>query len=325
MPLGRRSFVSAAAGGLCAQIAGCRKAGRKVIGVVPKGVASIFFQGVRAGVEAAGRHLNADVIWNGPAEETEFTRQIHIVESMISGRVDAILISPGEKTALVGVIERAMSQGIPVVVFDSAVDTKNYTCYIATDNQGAGEVAAGEVARLTGGSGEVALLRHIPGSASTGDRERGFTGTVAGKHSGLKLIAEGYSMGDRARALRIAEDFLTAHPNLKAIFAPSEVSTTGAERALRARSLAGRVHLVGFDASPPLVTAVRDRVISALLIQDPFRIGWLGVKALLEKLNGGTPPPRVEIPAQLVTAENVDSPAIQEMIDITRPRVIEGA
>lgn len=296
-----------------------------MIGVVPKGVASIFFQGVRAGVEAAGRHLNADVIWNGPAEETEFTRQIHIVESMISGRVDAILISPSEKTALVGVIERAMNEGIPVVVFDSAIDTQNYTCYIATDNHGAGGLAAGEVSRLTGGTGEVALLRHIPGSASTGDRERGFVEAVRANHKGLKLIAEGYSMGDRARALRIAEDFLTAHPNLKAIFAPSEVSTIGAERALRARQLAGRVHLVGFDASPPLVTAVRDRVVSVLLIQDPFRIGWLGVKAVLDKLNGGAPPRLVEIPAQAVTAENVDSAAIRQIIDITRPRVIKGA
>jgi ribose transport system substrate-binding protein len=318
-------LVAGSAAALCAQIAGCRRAGRRVIGVVPKGVASIFFQGVRAGVEAAGRHLNADVIWNGPAEETEFTRQIHIVESMISGRVDAILISPSEKTALVGVIERAMNEGIPVVVFDSAIDTQNYTCYIATDNHGAGGLAAGEVSRLTGGTGEVALLRHIPGSASTGDRERGFVEAVRANHKGLKLIAEGYSMGDRARALRIAEDFLTAHPNLKAIFAPSEVSTIGAERALRARQLAGRVHLVGFDASPPLVTAVRDRVVSVLLIQDPFRIGWLGVKAVLDKLNGGAPPRLVEIPAQAVTAENVDSAAIRQIIDITRPRVIKGA
>jgi ribose transport system substrate-binding protein len=310
---------------LGASLAACRKSGRRVIGVVPKGVASIFFQGVRAGVEAAGRHLNADVVWNGPAEETEFTRQIDIVESMISGRVDAIMISPSEKTALVGVVERAMKQGIPVVVFDSAIDTQNYTCYIATDNHGAGGVAAAEVARLTGGTAEVALLRHIPGSASTGDRERGFVEAVGNKFSGLKLIAEGYSMGDRARALRIAEDFLTAHPNLKAIFAPSEVSTIGAERALRARKLAGRVHLVGFDGSPPLVTAVRDRVISALLIQDPFRIGWLGVKALLDKLNGSTPSRLVEIPAQVVTAENVDSAAIQQIIDISRPRVIEGS
>src|SRR5437868_4306095 len=138
-------------GNAIAAFAGCGRSYQKRIGVIPKATSHLFFVSVHAGVEQAGRDLKVDVLWNGPNDETDYTRQIQIVDAMVAQQVDALAISATDERALVAPLERALHAGIPVTVFDSAVNIDNYVSFVATDNYGAGCNAARTLARLIGG------------------------------------------------------------------------------------------------------------------------------------------------------------------------------
>ncbi len=299
----------------------CNRSDRTVIGVAPKGTSSIFWQAVHAGVIAAGEEYDVDILWNGPPQETEYARQIQIVESMINRRVDGIVLSPSESTALVGVVERAGELGIPVTVFDSGIDTDNYVCFVATDNVGAGRLAAETLNDMLGGKGKIAMVKHVPGSASTGNREIGFHAALEEEYTGLEIVNEQYCMSDRTRALSITEDMLTAHPELDALFCSSEAATVGASQAVRAREMAGKVKIMGFDASPTLQKNLREGIIDALIVQDPYNMGYRGVETVVQKLRGETPPKKIDSPARVVRAADIDTPEVQRLLNPDLDRI----
>ena len=294
---------------------GCERSRKRIIGVAPKGTSSVFWQSVYAGVMAAGRDFDVDILWNGPPQETEFARQIQIVDSMINRRVDGIVLSPAESTALVGVVERAAKVGIPVTIFDSGIDSDNYVTFVATDNLGAGKLAAKTLWEMLGGPGPIALMKHVPGSASTGNREIGFHEAVAEIYTGIEIVAEQFCMSDRARALAVAEDFLTSHPELKAIFCSSEAGTVGVARALESRNMVGKVKLLGFDGSPVLQEGLASGAIDALIVQDPYKIGYIGVETIVQKLNGETPEKLIYSPARVITADDLKDPKVQSLLN----------
>lgn len=275
----------------------------------------MFWLSVQAGALAAGRQFNVNVEWNGPAQETEYDRQIQIVDSMIARRVDGLAVAAAERHALSGAIDRATALGIPVTVFDSGVDTSRYMTYIATDNYDAGEKGARELARLLGGKGAVAVIQHAPGSASTMDRERGFQDSIAREFPRIHIVARQYGMSDRSRAMATTEDILTANPRLNGLFASSEPSGVGAALALKSRGLAGKVHLVAVDSSEEMVAFLRDGVMSALVVQDPFGMGFQAVKSLVDKLNGKTPPKRIDLSARLIVKKDLDDPAVRRLLN----------
>ena len=160
-----------------------------MIGVVPKGTSHIFWQSVQAGAIAAGQELGVDVVWNGPAQETEYGRQIQIVDSMIARRVDGLAVAATDKTALVAPIERAAKAGIPVTVFDSGVDSENILTFVATNNYEGGQMAARKLADLVHGQGDVAVVMNAPGSGSTMDRENGFEDAMGEGVSNIHIVA----------------------------------------------------------------------------------------------------------------------------------------
>jgi ribose transport system substrate-binding protein len=296
-------------------LGGCERRSRLVIGVVPKGQAHVFWQTVHAGAAAAGRELGVEIRWNGPAMETEFSRQIQIVESMINGRVNGIVLAPTDRTALVGVVNRAVREGIPVVIFDSGLDADVYTSFVATDNYGGGRMAARRVGRILAGKGSVAMLMNMPGSASTQEREKGFADAIAREFPGIQIAARQFGLSDRAKSLGVAEDILTANPALNAIFASNEPGSVGAAQALKSRRVAGKVKLVAFDASPTLIEDLKTGVVDSLIVQDPFQIGYTAVKAIVARLHGQTPPKKTDLPARLVTAADLTRPEVQQLLN----------
>jgi|SRR5579863_3038309 len=293
----------------------CNRRHKRTIGVVPKATSHMFWLSVEAGALAAGRQFNVNVEWNGPAQETEYDRQIQIVDSMIARRVDGLAVAAAERHALSGPIERAAALGIPVTVFDSGVDTDKYMTYIATDNYDAGEKSARELARLLGGNGRVAVIMHAPGSASTMDRERGFADAIAKEFPRIHIVARQYGMSDRSRAMAATEDILTANPRLNGLFASSEPSAVGAALALKSRGLSGAVRLVAVDSSEEMVAFLREGAISALVVQDPFKMGFQTVQSLVDKLNGHTPPKRIDLTARLIVKKDLDDPAVRKLLD----------
>ncbi len=294
---------------------GCAQQSEKqIIGVVSKGQAHKFWQSIHAGVVAAGEDFGVEILWNGPAQDTDYSRQIQIVDSMVTRGVDGLAIAPVEKTALVLPIERAVKAGIPVTIYDSGLDSDVYMTYVATNNYQAGEMAGRKLAELMGGKGEVVMVMHMPGSASSMDRERAFADVIRREFPEIKIVGKQYGMGDRAKVLAAAENLLTANPNVDGIFASAGASSLGASRALKARGVAGKVKFVAFDASDELIEDLKDATIDALVAQDPFRIGYEAVKSLAQKLNGGTPPREIDLSARVITPLDLDKPEVKALL-----------
>jgi ribose transport system substrate-binding protein len=307
-----KSTRRVALGVLAGAAAACNRQHKRTIGVVPQGQSHMFWQSIHAGAVAAGQEAGVEILWNGPPQEGDYSAEIKVVDSMINRRVDAIALSPADKSALVGVVERAVKAGIPVVVFDTGVDTEVYTARVATDNYGGGAMAAERIAKVLGGKGKVVIVAVRPGIVSTMLREQGFEETIR-KYPGIQVIDKRFGMADFAVSMQVTENMLTAHPDLDGMFASNESSTVGAVQALKARG--SKCKLVGFDWSPTLADALETGVVDALVAQDPFRIGYDSVKAAMEKLNGGTPQKVQNLAPLLVTKENLKDPAVQKQLN----------
>jgi len=277
------------------------------IAVIPKGTSHVFWQSVHAGAAKAGHDLGVEIIWQGPATEGEREAQFKIVEDMISRKVDAIVLAPLDAKALVPAILEADKAGIPVVIIDSAADTDKYVSFVATDNYLGGVKAAETLAKLLDGKGRVILVRYNPGSASTTKREKGFEETLQKQYQTTV-----------ATALSVVEDMLSRVQEFEGIFACNESTAVGALRALENHKLAGKVRFVAFDASPTLVQGLKEHKIDALIAQNPFKMGYEGVKAAFEHLTGAQVPKRIDTGVTVITMENLSKPEIQELVDVER-------
>jgi ribose transport system substrate-binding protein len=297
--------------------AACRKQtrGKQVIAVIPKGVSHFFWQNVHAGAEAAARETGVEIVWKGPAQETDYTGQINIVEDAINQRVSGIVIAPSHRDALVPIVERAQREGIPVTIFDSGIGTEQYTSYVATDNRQGGVIAAERMAEKLAGKGRIAIVGVKAGSVSTDEREQGFQETIKQKYPGIQIVAFQYGEADMTRSLNRASDILTAHPDLNGFFASNETSTIGAVQAIKQRGLAGKVVLVGFDSSPNLISDLKADAIDSLVLQNPFKMGFEGVKTMVSKLKGETPPRVLDTGVKLLTKQNLETPEMQELLN----------
>jgi ribose transport system substrate-binding protein len=291
----------------------CNRQQKRIIGVVPQGQSHLFWQSIHAGAVAAGRETGVDILWNGPPNERDFNGQLKIVDAMINRHVDAIALSPSDNNAFVGVVERAVREKIPVIIFDTGVNTDVFTARVATDNYGAGQMAGRRMGQILGGKGKIVIVAVAPGIASTMAREQGFEDVMKKDFPGIEIADKRYGMADFAKSLEVAENMLTAHPGLSGLFASNESSTVGAAQALKGRE--GKVKMVGFDWNPTLADGLKSGLIDSLVAQDPFRIGYDSVKAAVEKLNGGTPQKLQNLPALLVTKDNLNDPAVQKQLN----------
>src|SRR6266498_3921202 len=211
------------------------------------------------------RELHVQVLWNGPAQETDYSRQIQIVDSMIARHVDGLAVAAADRSALNASLDRAAKNKIPVTVFDSGVDSNAYMTFVATNNYEGGQLAGRKLAELIGGKGKIAMVMHAPGSFSTMERERGFEEVMLREFPGITIAARQFGMSDRSKAMAAAENMLTAHSDLTGLFASSEPSSVGPSLALKDRGLAGRVKLVAFDSTEGLVNDLSGGTISALV------------------------------------------------------------
>jgi ribose transport system substrate-binding protein len=305
----RRGFLALAAGAGAA----CNRQRKRIVGVVPQGQSHLFWQSIHAGAVAAGREFAVDVLWNGPATEGDYSGQLKVVEAMINQRVSAIALSPADRNAFVTVVERAEREKIPVIVFDTDVDTRAYTAHVATDNYAGGVLGARRLAQILGGKGNIAMVAVGPGFASTTAREQGFEDTMKKDFPGIRIVDKRYGSTQFAQALQVAENILTAHPDLDGLFSSNESTTVGTVQALKPRQ--GKIKMVGFDWSPALEEALKTGVVDSLVVQDPFRIGYESVRLAVEKLNGGTPKKDQGLPPLLVNLDNLNDPAVQKQLN----------
>lgn len=290
-------------------------AGRRVV-VIPKGTTHVFWQAVDAGAQQAGAAAGLEVTFKGPLQENDRGGQIQLMQQYVTEGVAGIALAPLDHTALKAPVQRAKAKGIPVVIFDSALSGeagKDYDSFVATDNEAAGRVAGEELARLLGGEGKVVLLRYQVGSASTEAREAGFL--AAANEKGLEVFVDnryaGATTGEaKTAALNLAEQLAEAD----GVFCPCEPVTNGMLLALEQLGLGGKLKFVGFDAAPPLVAALADGKLDALVVQNPRRMGELAVQHLKKLLDGESVPAQVDTGSVLVTRDNMQDPEVAELL-----------
>lgn len=292
----------------------CNRAEPKIIGVVPKGANHIFWQTVHAGAVKAARESGYQVEWNAPTTEIDSHRQIEILDAMINRHLSGISVAPVDKEALVGVVERAMKNGVPVAIFDSGIDTEQRVTYVATDNKEGGRMAARRLCEIIGGKGTVGVVGFMAGSASTMEREDGFVEEMKAHCAGAQVLPVQFGMADRAKSMAVAENMMTAHPDLAGLFADNESSSSGAVQALKSRGRPGAVKLVAFDASDQLLEDLKSGYIDALVVQDPFRMGYESTHALALKLSGQTPPARMDLKPALILASDLTRPEVNLLL-----------
>jgi ribose transport system substrate-binding protein len=289
------------------------------IAVIPKGTTHEFWKSVHAGAVKAERELGVQIVWKGPLKEDDLKAQIDVVQSFTAQGVSGIVVAPLSDKGLAGSVKAAVQAKVPVVVFDSDLAGEEHVSFVATDNHAAGKLAGEHMAKLLGDAGEVVLLRYQEGSASTQNRERGFLEAI-GQHKGIRVISENqYGGATTESAFSTSESLLAAHKaaegGVKGIFCPNESTTFGMLLALQKAGLAGKIKFVGFDSSSKLVKGLRDKQIDALVLQDPFNMGYLAVKTMVSHLRGQPIERRIDTGAKLVTAEAMDEPAMKELLE----------
>ncbi len=281
--------------------------------VSPKGLVHSFWLTVKAGAETAGKEFGADVVWKGPAVETDIAGQMAIIEDYITKNIDAIVIAACDAKAMIPVLTRAKMAKIPVLTIDSGVDSDLPLTFIATDNVMAAKKAADILAEFIDKKGKVALIPFIPGAETSIWREKGFKEGIK-QFKDIKLASVQYSQSDVAMAMTITENILTAHPDLKGIFAANEAGAIGCAQAILGRGLTGKIKIVGFDAADNEITALKNGLIHALIVQDPFKMGYLGVKHAVDALNGKSFPKRIDTGVYVITKKNMDTPDMQKIL-----------
>ena len=292
---------------------------RLKISVIPKGTTHVFWKSVEAGAQAAAKELGVDIVWKGPLKENDRAQQIAIVEQFATEGISGIVLAPLDDTALKRPVAMAMEKKIPVVIFDSALKGepgKDYISFVATNNRKGGGMGGTKLGELLGGKGKVALLRYQVGSASTDEREAGFTEAIA-RQPDLHIIVDNrYAGATAGEAKTAAMNMIDKLKEADGVFSPNESSTFGMLLALRQNNLAGKIKFVGFDTSPILLDALRKGEINALVAQDPQKMGYLGVKAVVDHLRGQKVEPLVDTGVALVTPQNLDTPDIKKILQL---------
>ncbi|MGB9004224.1 MAG: substrate-binding domain-containing protein [Candidatus Aminicenantales bacterium] len=286
------------------------------IAVIPKGMTHEFWKSIHAGAVKAGRELGVNILWKGPQKEDDRAQQVTVVEDFISRGVGGIVLAPMDDRALCRPVQDAVAEKIPVVIIDSALQGQDFISFVATDNYKGGVLAARRMAELLPKGGAIFLIRLQEGSASTREREQGFLETVQKEAPGLHfLVQDQYAGSTTETGYQLAENLLGRFPDVDGIFCPNESSTFGTLRALQEAGLAGKVKFVGFDSSPKLVQGLRDGHLHGLILQDPVKMGYLGVVQVVRHLRGEPVEARVDTGVYLVTRENMDEPRIKALLE----------
>jgi ribose transport system substrate-binding protein len=301
------------------------------IAVIPKGTTHEFWKSIHAGAVQAAEEISASgdsgrIIWKGPLREDDRELQIQVVESFLTQGVQGIVLAPLDRRALVRPVQDAKTAGIPTVIIDSGLETDAMVSYVATDNYKGGSLAAERLGQQLGGRGKVLVLRLQEGSASTEERERGFLDRLKSGYPGITIVSsDQYAGPTRETAKRASENLLNRFGgDLQGIFTSNESATIGMLLALQDMGKAGKVHFVGFDASQILVDAMRARQLDGIVVQNPMRMGYLGVKTMVAHLRNQPVEKSIDTGVTLVTPETLDLPATKDLIAPPIAKYLKG-
>jgi ribose transport system substrate-binding protein len=290
------------------------------IAVIPKSNTALFWRSVQMGAKLGAAALGGvEILWNAPASEDNADRQIAIVEQCIAQDVSGIVLSPIHQDALAPAVAKAMNKKIPVLIFDSALKGtagKDFICFVGINNRKAGSLAGRHLAELINGRGKVVLLRHVKGQANTTEREEGFLDAISHYPHIEVTVKDVYSGGTVDEARKTSTGLLSKLQEADGVFCPNELTTVGMLLALQEAKLAGKIKFVGFDTPSPVVEGLKKGEVSALIAQDPARMGYQSVKTMVDYIRGKKVPTNIDIGVKVVTRENLNDPEIQKILSL---------
>jgi len=291
---------------------------KPTIPIIVKDTTSNYWQIVLAGARKAGKDLNVNVPELGAQSESDINGQISILENAVSEKPVAVVISPTQKAALGKPIDEAAKK-VKIIGIDSAADSNAFTSFLTTDNVQGGRIAADGLAdaikaKYGKAEGDVALITSIPGVGSLDQRAKGFKEELATKYPGLKLVADKVADGQATTGLNIMTDLITANADLRGVFASNLIMAQGAGQAIAENKVSDKIMLIGFDSDDKTVKFLADGNIKALVVQDPYRMGYDGIKTALAASKGEKVEANVDTGANLITKENMNSPRSQELL-----------
>jgi ribose transport system substrate-binding protein len=292
------------------------------IPIIVKDITSFYWQTVLAGARKAGQDLGVNVPELGAQSEFDIDGQISILNNAVSSNPAAVVIAPTQYVGLGKPIDEAAKK-LKIIGIDSAVDSKALTSFLTTDNEQAGRIAADILAEriqktYADAEGDVALITSLPGVASLDQRAKGFKEQLAAKYGALSIVAEKVADGQESTGREIMSEIIAANPELRGVFASNLTMARGAGQAVaesKTNKTGDKINLVGFDWDDQLVKLLQDGTIAALVVQDPFRMGYDGIKTALAASKGEQVPANVDTGANVVTKANINSARSQELLN----------
>lgn len=318
--LSRRSFTGLAGAAIIAMAMPVQSFAADVtIPIIVKDTTSFYWQIVLAGARQAGKDLGVKVPELGAQSESDINGQISILENAVAGKPAAVVISPTEFKALGKPVDEA-AKSVPVVGIDSAADSKSFVSFLTTDNTQGGRIAADGLAAAIKGmigkeEGEIAIITSLPGVGSLDQRRQGFLEEVKSKYPGLKVVADKYADGQATTGLNIMTDLITANPKLVGVFASNLIMAQGVGQAIAENKLGDKIKVIGFDNDDKTVGFLKSGVLAGLVVQDPYRMGYDGIKTALAASKKEKVEANVDTGANLVTKANMSDPKIDALLN----------
>ncbi|MDQ0420713.1 ribose transport system substrate-binding protein [Peteryoungia aggregata LMG 23059] len=289
------------------------------IPIIVKDTTSFYWQIVLAGARQAGKDLGVSVPELGAQSESDINGQISILENAVAGAPAAVVISPTEFKALGKPIDEA-AKAVPIIGIDSGADSKAFTSFLTTDNVQGGRIAADGLAAAikaaTGKEeGEVAIITSLPGVGSLDQRREGFLDQMKTKYPGITVTVDRFADGQATTGLNMMTDLITANPNIVGVFASNLIMAQGVGQAIAENKLGDKIKVIGFDSDEKTVGFLKEGVLAGLVVQDPYRMGYDGVKTALAVSKGEKVETFVDTGANLVTQANMADPKIDALLN----------
>lgn len=289
-------------------------AAKLYIPVISKGFQHQFWQAVKLGSENAAKDLNVDITFEGPESEAMVDKQVEMFQTALDKNPAAICLAAVDSKAFEPLLEKAQAAGIPVIGFDSGVDSDIPVTTAATDNIAAAALAADKMVELIGGSGEVAVIAHDQTSRTGIDRVDGFVGQMESKYPDVTVVDVQYGGGDQLKSTDLAKAIIQAHPNLKGFFGANEGSIIGVLNAVKELGMEGKIVVIGYDSGQQQMDAIRSGAESGAITQNPVGIGYKCVEAAVKAYNGETLPKTIDTGFFWYDKNNIDDPEIQAVL-----------
>ena len=318
--LSRRAFTALAGAAMLAVASPAVSVAQDVtIPIIVKDTTSFYWQIVLAGARQAGKDLGVNVPELGAQSESDINGQISILENAVAGGPAAVVISPTEFKALGKPVDEA-AKSVPIIGIDSAADSKAFTSFLTTDNVQGGRIAADGLAAAikaaTGKEeGKIAIITSLPGVGSLDQRREGFLDQVKTKYPGLEVVADKYADGQATTGLNMMTDLITANPDLVGVFASNLIMAQGVGQAIAENKLGDKIKVIGFDSDEKTVGFLKEGVLAGLVVQDPYRMGYDGVKTALAASKKEKVETFVDTGANLVTKDNMSDPKIDALLN----------